>query len=666
MTETGPGTFWFETIRLDMAELGPDSPLPGVAAAEQQPYTVGEGVPEALQTASRYGGVPNIYPYQQQNGYTRERRQQELPAVVLENSRLRAVFLPGLGGRLWELLDKLTGKQLLHTSHTLQFANLALRNAWFAGGIEWNIGTRGHSPTTCSPLHTARVRTPDGQDVLRMWEFCRLREVVFQVDAWLPEDSPVLFTSVRIRNPNEHGVPMYWWSNAAVPETTETRVIAPAEEAFASGYGTDISSVRPASHAGIDATWPARNPHAADFFFDLSQDQRRWIAAVDHDGDGLVMLSSRRLQGRKLFVWGQGQGGHRWQEWLSPGGADPRGTGPGGSTSHAYAEIQAGLAQTQFEHLAMPAGAEWTWLEAYGNASLDPDPSHSSDYPSAVGHAQSALETLLPEAAVDAALLRAERNADIPPVEPLVTGSGWGALEAARRLHAGRPWVNETGTPFPEQSITGTERPWLELLEGGAFSGSESFVAGEDFEQLLAAQGHGAASFHLATIKHARQDIAGAIVAYTQALASADLATDALATEAVATEALTRRGLGLAFIAAGQPGRGLAELARSSTLEPANVPLLTEAMVLHLEHGDPAGALALAGQSPQEIAAVGRVLFLKALALAGSGQPERAAAILRAGVEVPDLREGENSISALWLEVCPGEPVPPQYQFGMQ
>lgn len=53
----------------------------------------------------------------------------------------------------------------------------------------------------------------------------------------------------------------------------------------------------------------------------------------------------------------QGDGGKRWQEWLS------RGPGP-------YAEIHAGLAQPQFEHLAKPAGAEWSWVEAYGNAKL--------------------------------------------------------------------------------------------------------------------------------------------------------------------------------------------------------------------------------------------------------------------------------------------------------
>ena len=63
------------------------------------------------------------------------------------------------------------------------------------------------------------MHTDDGQQVLRMWEFDRLREVVFQVDAWLPADSRVLLVAIRIRNPNPAAVPMYWWSNAAVPQS---------------------------------------------------------------------------------------------------------------------------------------------------------------------------------------------------------------------------------------------------------------------------------------------------------------------------------------------------------------------------------------------------------------------------------------------------------------
>ncbi|MDQ1530763.1 MAG: hypothetical protein QOE37_868, partial [Microbacteriaceae bacterium] len=328
------GSVRIERRTLSVAALGPDNPLPMVEPLRDPPYRIDPPIPPSIIDGSRYGYPPNLYPYQSQDDYGRERSHRELTTVVLENEFLRALFLPELGGRLWELLDKATGKPLVHTPDGVQFANLALRNAWFAGGIEWNIGTRGHSPTTCSPLHTGVLQTDDGEQVLRMWEFERLRGVVFSVDAWLPADSRLLFVTVRIANPGPHEVPMYWWTNAAVAEDEETRVLAPASSAFRTDYPAAVTRADPTDDDGIDCTWPARNPVAHDFFFDIPVGRRPWIVSADADGDGLAMVSTDRLRGRKLFTWGRGPGGDRWQAWLQP-------------TGGRYFEIQAGLAQTQ-------------------------------------------------------------------------------------------------------------------------------------------------------------------------------------------------------------------------------------------------------------------------------------------------------------------------------
>ena len=103
-------------------------------------------------------------------------------AAVLENETLRATFLLELGGRLWSLYHKPSGRELLSVNPVFQPANLAIRNAWFSGGVEWNIGIIGHSPFTCEPLFAARVEGPDGP-VLRMYEWERVRGTPFQIDA---------------------------------------------------------------------------------------------------------------------------------------------------------------------------------------------------------------------------------------------------------------------------------------------------------------------------------------------------------------------------------------------------------------------------------------------------------------------------------------------------
>ncbi|MFQ4147632.1 DUF5107 domain-containing protein [Arthrobacter sp. LAPM80] len=665
------------TRTIELAELGGDSPLPSVQPLLEPPYTVGEGIPEEIAQGVRWGKVRNIYPYPLQENYTRETSATQLTAVVLENTYVKATFLPQLGGRLWELVDKASGKNLLHTQERIQFANLALRNAWFAGGIEYNIGTRGHSPTTCIPLHAATVRTPGGQEVLRMWEFDRLREVVFQIDAWLPADSKVVLVAVRIRNPNDKTVPMYWWTNAAVPQSPGTRVIAPASHAYATDYDGSMTRANPTDFHGADATWPVRNKQAADFFFDIAPAERRWEVAADADGDGLALVSSAQLRGRKLFVWGEGTGGHRWQEWLTPSGA--------GGPRH-YAEIQAGLAQTQFEHVPMPAGASWQWVEAYGNPALDPALAAGA-WDAAVAHSAGRVEALVSERAIADALSDAGAWADLPPSEVLVAGNGWGALEAARRRQGQMGWIDETGTPFGAETITADQAPWLELLNANEgivekpfeasaaevpnqpFGGAASFVRGLDWEDLLTAGRNmsAEAAFHHAVMVHARasEGAGDALVVaslYRQVLEDSFAAGPELSTR---SRSLAHRGLGLALIAAGDDAGGLAEMAVACAVEPGNRNVLVEAMTLALDNGQSALALEVLSGAAESHKSLGRVRYLQARALADGGETAAAEAILKEGVEVPDLREGVNSLSELWQRVCPGEPIPAEYQFSM-
>ena len=191
-----------------------------------------------------------------------------------------------LGGRLLSLYDRRADRQLLYSNPVVQPANLALRNAWFSGGVEWNIGTRGHSPTTMDTLHAAIVEGPGGDPVLRLWEWERIRGVVFQIDLWMPSSSAVLLARTRIRNVNDMATPMYWWTNAAITVSADTRVIAPATRAFRTEYPSGLRVTGVPDDGDGDVTFPASQAKAADFFFDVAAQQRPWIVAVGGDGAG--------------------------------------------------------------------------------------------------------------------------------------------------------------------------------------------------------------------------------------------------------------------------------------------------------------------------------------------------------------------------------------------
>src|SRR5436190_1655617 len=79
-----------------------------------------------------------ILPYRVQDGYSRDRKPRTFRSFVLENEHLRAIFLPELGGRMVSLVSKPENLELLERNPVFQPANLAMRNAWFSGGVEWN------------------------------------------------------------------------------------------------------------------------------------------------------------------------------------------------------------------------------------------------------------------------------------------------------------------------------------------------------------------------------------------------------------------------------------------------------------------------------------------------------------------------------------------------
>jgi len=627
-----------ETLVMPAAEVGPENPLPPLKSAGDV-HVVDQaisGIPEEMLRNIAYGRVASLLPYTMQDRYTRQRTSRDFLVAILENEILRATFLLEVGGRLWSLYHKPSGRELLEVNPVFQPANLALRNAWFSGGVEWNIGTTGHSPFTCSPLFAARVETPEGMPILRLYEWERLRQVPFQIDAYLPDGSPVLFVSVRITNPHQETVPMYWWSNIAVPETPRTRVITPSSTAYSFGYGgAGLAKVPVPVLDGVDISYPTNIRRAADFFFHIPDGARPWITALDEEGRGLVQVSTARLKGRKLFLWGTGEGGRRWQTFLSEPG-------------HAYIEIQAGLARTQLEHLPMPAQSEWTWVEAYGLMEADPAVVHGSDWQRASGSIAQRTEALIPDAVLQQELARCSRRFDQPPVDMIQRGSGWGALQLLARQREGHPAFCSQGLIFDRASLGEAQQPWVSLLETGLMPVADpldevvGYVVDPMWRDRLEQAVHSDADnwlqwLHLGVMRYHAGDQSGAGDAWHRSMArtgnpwaARNLAVLACE-EGLADEAVAHYTAALAYI-------------------PGHLPLVIESGRQLLSLGRAEDWLTLVDALPLSVRRVGRVRLLEGRAALETGDLDRVALLFDGTLVVDDLREGELSLSELWFE----------------
>lgn len=440
-------TLILKNLRMKVAQLGENSSVPPVFKTVNVQQRNNSRVDEEDGLYVGYGFIDDVFPYLKQDLYTMKAEEKEIPAVVLENDYLKAVFLPSMGARLWQLFDKKTGKDLLLTGDEIAFGNLAVRDAWFCGGVEWNFGVIGHSPFTCDPVYTAKLETEDGTPVVRFYEYERIRGCTYQIDCWLPEESNRLYVGVRIVNPNAEVVPTYWWSNIAAEEKSNARVIVPANEAYVWGAGDAVYKKNFVEDKERDVTYPTNIPRAADHFWRTKDAQNKFIAYVDAQGYGLCQASSSMQKGRKLFVWGQSNGADNWQKLLKTNSANGH-----------YVEIQAGLGQTQYECIPMPPNTAWSWVESYGPIQVEPQKTHG-EYSEAINCVDEVVATYGMEE-----IWRKATHLKQPARQILFEGSGWGTLE---QLYREGKNVRPLSYNLKFTKLDGAQLQWKKLLETG-------------------------------------------------------------------------------------------------------------------------------------------------------------------------------------------------------
>lgn len=447
-------------LEIPGAPLMSENPLPLFRAKEHDQHFTSNGTLSEAELANfgRHTGF-RLLPYGMQDRYTMERTLRQYETIVLENDKLRAEFLPQYGGRLYSLYNKELGQELLFKNPVFQPANLAIRNAWFSGGIEWNVGQLGHAFHTCDDVYFARCQA-DGEEFLRMYDYVRTTGLFWQIDFHLPEHSSFLYAHVRIINDGAQSQPLYWWTNTAVPErgarifsgSSDIIYIDPTSlvnEGDTHGYGHGTMPEIP-SLPGVDISYPERFDYTSEYFFQNSvEDSSPWEAAVYPHGPAFLERSTQPLRTRKMFCWGRHAGGRNWLDHLSqPGQGD-------------YVEIQAGLTPTQVHGADLPAHSECSFTQAFG--SIGPGVPRDGSWEAACQAVRQMADLALPPETIAARQAQYRTMSDTPCGDILHRGHGWGALENLRRRQAGE-------APTPPQlafSPDGTpqEAPWLALLE---------------------------------------------------------------------------------------------------------------------------------------------------------------------------------------------------------
>jgi tetratricopeptide (TPR) repeat protein len=392
---------------------------------------------------------------------------------------------------------------------------------------------------------------------------------------------------------------------------------------------------------GIDVTYPAANLTSNDFFWTIEEGKRHYIAQLDTEGYGLFQTSTSKLQGRKMFVWGNSQGGAKWMNFLT---ADDE--------SGAYDEIQCGLARTQYECVPMPPKTVWEWMEVYGALNADKDLVHG-EWEDSQKEVERVLNGLVTEKELNDLLADTREMAKSPAEEILFSmNDGWGSLELLRRKVAGGSLMNEH-LDFGE--IQPAQTTWIRLMEEGtvgAHSENEvpvSYNRQKEWLQMLerAIENKDKANWYayylLGTALIANEEYTRAEKLIKKSIALCNCAWNNYAL-AIIYRKTQRRNLETKHIL-------LAYKMRDN-----DVSLAKEVLRTMYENGESQKALELYESASEEIKANKRCLLYYAYALARLGRVKEAEEILcgedgKTYMVVPDIRECELTETQLWFYI---------------
>lgn len=291
-----------------------------------------------------------FYPYTRQDYLLKTKETRSYRALFLENEYLKVTCLPELGGRIHSVWDKTTNHEVFHNPGIIKPALIAMRGAWIAGGIEWNVGPQGHTVIDVSPVDVTTVQNDDSSATLVIGNTEKMFRTRWTVRVTLHPGKAYLDESIQMFNPTDGTHTYYFWNNTAFPNLEGTRFIFPMS--LGSNHNGDEFFTWPVDH-GRDMTYLKNYPTMSSVFgYQCDQD---FFGAYDVDLDrGIVSHADHHaVQGKKAWTWGKDDFGVRSQMALSDSGP----------VDSPYIEVQSGPLLTQADYGFLKPLQEVAWRE---------------------------------------------------------------------------------------------------------------------------------------------------------------------------------------------------------------------------------------------------------------------------------------------------------------
>ncbi|HWV79310.1 MAG TPA: DUF5107 domain-containing protein [Isoptericola sp.] len=361
---------WREPVSIDTYDIGEPDRYP--AYLDQRVYQGSSGA---------------VYPMPFVDRVEQAKAPREWDAIHLENTFVRLMVLPELGGRIHVGLDRTRGYDFFYRNDVIKPALVGLAGPWLSGGVELNW-PQHHRPATFLPTEAWIEEEPDG--AVTVWcsdhdPFARMQGMH---GVRLRPDSALVELRVRLVNRTDDVQTFLWWANVAAAVHDDYQAFFPTDVTVvadhakravttfpaASGryYGVDYPAQRTAGRPDGDRLDRYRNiPVPTSYMCLGSQDD--FFGGYDHAARaGFVHWADHRVSpGKKMWTWGNAPFGWAWDRHLT-------------DTNGPYVELMAGVFTDNQPDFAFLRPGETTTFSQYWYPIQDVGPVHQATRDAAV------------------------------------------------------------------------------------------------------------------------------------------------------------------------------------------------------------------------------------------------------------------------------------------
>jgi predicted Zn-dependent protease len=208
-----------------------------------------------------------------------------------------------------------------------------MRGPWTSGGIEYNLGLIGHSPSTATPVDYITRENADGSVSCIVGNMDLPSRTEWRVEIRLPKDKAYFETIPLWYNSTPLSQSYYCFMTGAAAVSDDLEFFYPGNQSL--------------EHEGERKTWPVQDGHIKSNYYDNAYASHTSIHIVGEYNDfmGGYFHKSEfgfghwalydEMPGRKLWLWALSREGEIWKDLLT-------------DTHGQYMEFQAGRTFNQY------------------------------------------------------------------------------------------------------------------------------------------------------------------------------------------------------------------------------------------------------------------------------------------------------------------------------